>query len=133
MRPTSLRLAQETDALADAAIAACHYLDAVRSVARGTACRDEADVVRELLAVRAELQDHACEHAAVPNLEALRETVGSLAKSKIRSARLARVAVLVSGVARDSGFDIDNDVSAFATWIGLLPVGYALVWMVRTL
>lgn len=133
MKTDSRNVAAETLALADAAIAACRYLDAVRSVARGDMCREEAAVVNELRAVRAELQSHLDGRAQVSDLEALQAIIRPLAKVKIRSAKLARVAVVVCGERPDTDHDADVDTPAFVCWLGFVPIACALAWAARIL
>ncbi|MBI2770336.1 MAG: hypothetical protein HYX47_11990 [Burkholderiales bacterium] len=131
MKSESRNIAAETLALADAAIAACRYLDAVRSVARGSVCRQESTVVNELQAVRNELRSHIDGAVEIADLEALQRIIRPLAKIKIRSAKLARAAVVVCGEKTLHDFEVAPE--ALAAWLSVLPIAIALAWAARLL
>lgn len=90
-------VARETLALTEAAIAACHYVDAVHQVAELAEPAERSAIAAELVLVRGELRAHLAGTAAIEDLEELHSLVKPLARMKIRAAKRARIAMLIAG------------------------------------
>lgn len=124
MSTNERELAEETLALTDTAIAACRYLDAVRVAADCETPFQERTTLRELRDVREELLAHIGGTTSINDLANLASIVGELARMKIRSAKIARAAVIVCGHRSQVEGSEDADPAAFMVASALLPFAW---------
>lgn len=117
-------LAEETLALTDTAIAACRYLDAVRMAADCETPFQERTTLQELRDVREELLAHIGGTTRINDLPSLAGIVGELARMKIRSAKIARAAVIVCGHQSQVACREEADPAAFMVASALLPFAW---------